>query len=51
MIAPVLGGMLLMVSRSLPVYFSIVIFTLAGVCTLMLHVEERGRPVEGVFSH
>ena len=51
MIAPVLGGVLLMVGRSLPVYFSIVIFTLAGVCTLMLRVEEKGRHVEGLLAH
>ena len=51
MIAPVLGGVLLMVARSLPVYFSIVIFTLAGVCTLMLRVEEKGRHVEGLLAH
>jgi hypothetical protein len=36
MIAPMLGGMLLMIDRSVPVYTSVVIFAIAGVCVLML---------------
>lgn len=42
MVAPVLGGALLVVSRALPVYASVVVFIVAGVCTLMLRVEEEG---------
>jgi hypothetical protein len=40
MIAPVLGGALLMASRSLPVYTSVVVFIIAVLCTLMLRIEE-----------
>ncbi|KAL5524378.1 hypothetical protein ACEPAF_9518 [Sanghuangporus sanghuang] len=43
MIAPVLGGALLVISRSLPVYTSVVVFVIAGLCTLMLRVEEDDR--------
>ncbi|KAK7037249.1 hypothetical protein VNI00_011240 [Paramarasmius palmivorus] len=45
MIAPILGGMLLVVSRSIPVYTSVVVYVLSGLCVLMLRVEEspRGR--------
>lgn len=41
MIAPLLGGMLLMVNRSVPVYASVVIFAIAGVCVLLLK-EDAG---------
>ncbi|KAI0269991.1 major facilitator superfamily domain-containing protein [Gloeopeniophorella convolvens] len=36
MIAPIVGGTLLMVDTSFPVYTSIVVFALSGVCVLML---------------
>lgn len=36
MIAPMLGGMLLMMDRSFPVYTSVVIFAIAGCCILLL---------------
>jgi hypothetical protein len=44
MIAPLLGGALLMVNRSFPVYASIVIFLVAGFCVLLLRERpgERG---------
>lgn len=48
MIAPVLGGALLAISRSLPLYTSVIVFIIAGICTLMLRVEESGGPVTGV---
>ena len=41
MIAPILGGVLLMVDRSVPVYASVVIFAFAGVCVLLLKEENR----------
>ncbi|KAG5638739.1 hypothetical protein H0H81_010549 [Sphagnurus paluster] len=40
MIAPMLGGILLMIDRSVPVYTSVVIFAIAGVCVLMLREGE-----------
>ncbi|KAI0754860.1 MFS general substrate transporter [Daedaleopsis nitida] len=40
MIAPILGGFLLMIDRSFPVYASIVIFIIGGVCVLFLHERE-----------
>ncbi|KAF8073974.1 MFS general substrate transporter [Lyophyllum atratum] len=40
MIAPMLGGGLLMIDRSIPVYTSVVIFTIAGCCVLMLREGE-----------
>lgn len=46
MIAPILGGVLLVADRSLPVYTSVVIFALAGVCTLLLS-EDEGRSGRG----
>ncbi|KAF9493580.1 MFS general substrate transporter [Pleurotus eryngii] len=43
MIAPMLGGVLLMIDRSVPVYTSVVTFVLAGCCVLFL----RGDSPEG----
>lgn len=43
MIAPILGGSLLMVDSSFPVYASIVIFLIAGVCVLLLREDEGDR--------
>ena len=40
MIAPLLGGALLMMDRSIPVYASIVTFAIAGCCVLMLREGE-----------
>lgn len=40
MIAPMLGGMLLMIDRTVPVYTSVVIFAIAGICVLMLKEDE-----------
>ncbi|TFK26851.1 MFS general substrate transporter [Coprinopsis marcescibilis] len=42
MIAPILGGILLMIDRSFPVYLSVVVFLIAGVCVLLLR-EDNSR--------
>ncbi|KDR82970.1 hypothetical protein GALMADRAFT_238679 [Galerina marginata CBS 339.88] len=51
MIAPMLGGALLMIDRSIPVYTSVVIFAIAGCCVLLLKEGEgdsaRGRGKNG----
>ena len=36
MIAPLLGGMLLVIDRSIPVYTSVVGFVISGCCVLLL---------------
>ncbi|THU90987.1 MFS general substrate transporter [Dendrothele bispora CBS 962.96] len=41
MIAPILGGVLLSIDRAVPVYTSVVVFCLAGVCVLLLR-EDAG---------
>jgi hypothetical protein len=41
MIAPILGGILLSIDRAVPVYTSVVVFCLAGVCVLLLK-EDAG---------
>ena len=58
MIAPILGGALLMADRSLPVYTSIVVFLIAAVCTLCISEDEGhengggiGRGGGGVVVH
>ncbi|KAJ7274109.1 MFS general substrate transporter [Mycena rebaudengoi] len=55
MIAPILGGVLLVFSRAAPVYTSMVAFVLAAVCVLMLREDEGeggrtrgGRPTRTV---
>lgn len=40
MIAPILGGVLLMMDRAFPVYMSIVAFVGAGLAVLMLKEDE-----------
>ncbi|KAK0203016.1 MFS general substrate transporter [Desarmillaria ectypa] len=40
MIAPLIGGMLLMIDRTVPVYTSVVVFVIAGVCVLFLKERE-----------
>jgi len=42
MIAPMAGGALLMIDPSFPVYASIVVFILSGVCVLL--IKEVNRP-------
>ena len=36
MIAPIVGGALLMIDPSFPVYASIVVFLLSGICVLLI---------------
>ena len=40
MIAPMLGGVLLMIDSSLPVFASVAIFLLATVCVLFLNEDD-----------
>ncbi|KAI0335781.1 MFS general substrate transporter [Cubamyces sp. BRFM 1775] len=51
MIAPILGGTLLTVDHSFPVYVSIVIFILAGICVILLEEREGDRSGERVLAH
>ena len=46
MIAPMLGGSLLMIDRSIPVYTSVVTFAIAGFCVLLLK-ESAGDSARG----
>ena len=41
MIAPVLGGQLLAIDVSFPVYTSVVTYMIAGICVLFLKEEEK----------
>ena len=41
MIAPMLGGQLLTVDVSFPVYASVVTFVVAGICVLFLKEAEK----------
>jgi hypothetical protein len=48
MIAPIMGGALLMIDPSFPVYASIVVFVLSGICVLLIKEpngpsEDKGR--------
>lgn len=51
MIAPILGGVLLMMDRSVPVYTSVVIFAIAGLTVLLLSEEPRDPAKERVVVH
>ncbi|KAI0286406.1 major facilitator superfamily domain-containing protein [Russula brevipes] len=53
MIAPIVGGALLMVDPSFPVYASIVVFMLSGICVLLIKEtnnasDDKGRRVANV---
>jgi len=41
MIAPILGGQLLTIDVSFPVYTSVVVFVIAGICVLFLKEAEK----------
>jgi hypothetical protein len=48
MIAPMMGGTLIMIDPSYPVYASSVIFTLSGICVILIEEpkgsgEDKGR--------
>lgn len=51
MIAPILGGVLLMIDRSVPVYTSVVIFAFAGLCVLMLQEKPREEGKDRTIAH
>lgn len=51
MIAPILGGSLLVISRTVPVVTSAVVFVLAGLCVLLLRVKESGRTIDSSMIH
>jgi hypothetical protein len=51
MIAPLLGGQLLTISVSLPVYTSVVTFIIAGICVLFLKEVEKQEGEERVILH
>ena len=51
MIAPILGGMLLVIDNSFPVYASVVIFLIAGFCVLLLREKEGERGASGGMMH
>ena len=51
MIAPILGGSLLAIDRTVPVYTSIVIFVLSGICVLLIREREGQRGGAPSFAH
>ena len=51
MIAPMVGGQLLMIDVSFPVYASAVTFVIAGVCVLFLKEAEKQEGDERVVLH
>jgi len=51
MIAPLLGGLLLTIDVSFPVYVSIVTFVIAGICVLFLKEAEKQKGEERVVVH
>lgn len=51
MIAPMLGGTLLTIDHSFPVYASIGIFILGGLCVIMLKEREGARGGQRILAH
>ncbi|KAF8907387.1 major facilitator superfamily domain-containing protein [Mucidula mucida] len=52
MIAPILGGVLLMIDRAVPVYTSVVVFIVAGFCVLALRERKGDADTRGrTFVH
>ena len=53
MLAPILGGILLMMSQSIPVYTSAVVFVAAGLSVSLLKDSgrDRGRRKVGLVVH
>ncbi|KAH9933165.1 MFS general substrate transporter [Epithele typhae] len=51
MIAPILGGLLLTMDHSFPVYTSIVVFILSGICVLLLEENEGQRGSVRTMAH
>jgi hypothetical protein len=46
MIAPIVGGALLMIDPSFPVYASVVVFVLSGICVLFIEEANNGASEE-----
>jgi len=53
MIAPILGGLFLMIDRSVPVYTSVGVFCFSGVCVLLLkeNAGDGGRKGRAALVH
>jgi hypothetical protein len=53
MFAPLVGGLLLAIDRALPVYASVVIFFVAGLCVLLIPEQPRrlGKSDGATFVH
>ncbi|TBU48542.1 MFS general substrate transporter [Dichomitus squalens] len=51
MIAPILGGSLLAIDRTVPVYTSIVIFIISGICVLLIKEREVQLGGARTFAH
>ncbi len=51
MIAPILGGSLLVIDHTVPVYTSIVIFIISGICVLLIEEREMQRGGPRVIAH
>ena len=51
MIAPMLGGSLLMIDAAFPVLASLGIFVVAGVCVLLLRENEGERGAHRMILH
>ena len=47
MIAPMLGGILLVMNRAVPVYTAVIVFAIAGFCVLLLKEDENSRREKG----
>jgi len=47
MIAPIVGGALLMIDPSFPVYASVAVFLLSGICVLLIEEANTGANEEG----
>jgi hypothetical protein len=51
MIAPLLGGALLVVNRAFPVWTSVVVYVITGVFVLLLHETAGNMSAERSFVH
>ena len=51
MIAPMLGGVLLGINQSVPVYASIIVFAVAGFCVLLIREQPREQSGGRAFVH
>ena len=51
MIAPLLGGTLLMIDSSFPVWASVIVFLIAGLCVLLLREEGKRGSSGGALWH